>query len=232
MRIVKPSVKMEWVTPDALGQIERAGRTCYRSEAKGDQAGFIRKRIREGHESILEHAVVSFRMVCDRGIMAEARTHRIASFSVESTRWCNYSKEKYGGEILVIEPLGMTPQMREIWYRNATMCEADYMAMLAAGATPQVARSVLSFSLASEFVVTTNFREWRHILALRTSNAAHPQMRELMGFTMDWFVENYPVIVEDILEPKAPKVFIEATLPRKCWFQKVGGKLLSLLKRR
>lgn len=134
------------------------------------------------HESVIEHASMSVRFICDRGVTHELVRHRLCAFSQESTRYCNYSKAKFGNEITVIEPCFWRddPDAMQRWQLMCEQAEATYLSMLDAGASPQEARSVLPNSLKTEIVCTANLREWRHIFRLRTSNRAHPQMREVM----------------------------------------------------
>lgn len=198
MKIVNQSAELLWATPDAEQEIEAAGRTCYKSEDKitPDSAPkFIEMVCKRQHESVLEHAVASFRIVCDRGVSHEIVRHRICSISQESTRYVNYSKGKFGGEITVIEPPGMTGDQGVAWETAMTTCESEYFSMLNSGASPQIARSVLPNSLKTELVMTCNFREWKHFLRLRESPAAHPQMREVAA------------IIGSILREKFPSVF-------------------------
>lgn len=200
MKIIKPSVELLWITPNAEQMIERAGRVCYRSEDRIDEGSaerFIETICKNQHESVLEHASASFRMTCDRGVMAELTRHRLASFSVESTRYCNYSKDKFGGELSFIRPaaLGSASEASD-WEEAMTCAENSYSLLIVKGIKPEIARSVLPMSLATSLVMTANFREWRHILRLRTAKSAHPQMRELM------------TMVEAELVAEAPSVFV------------------------
>ena len=175
-KIVKPSVTLEWMTPDPLAVIERAGRTCYQSEPKGDPEDFVRMIMKRGHDSVLEHVTLSFRIVCDRGVTHELVRHRIMAYSQESTRYC-----RYGDGIQVIEPPNLTAEQFTQW--NSAIMAADrvYTTLLDMKVSPQIARSVLPTCLKTEIVATGNLREWRHVLSLRMSKAAHPQMREIMG---------------------------------------------------
>jgi thymidylate synthase, flavin-dependent len=189
-----------------LKSIERAGRTCYKSEDKitDDSAEkFVQMLIDKGHESVLEHEKISILFVCDRGVSHEIVRHRIASFSQESTRYCNYGKKEDG--ITFIIPSLLTengddcPSDDEIvWKRAMSVCEKSYLELLQLGWTPQQARSVLPNSLKTEIVVTANLREWRLIFKQRTSKAAHPQMRELMCPLLDELKKTIPVIFNDI----------------------------------
>jgi thymidylate synthase (FAD) len=144
---------------------------------------FISMVIQNGHESVLEHAVAGFSIVTDRGVTHEIVRHRLASYSQESTRYCNYGKDQFERSIAVIEPPGLTDGLDtsnfDAWQSSMEGVEHIYLEMLDRGVTPQIARSVLPNSLKSEIGMTANFREWRHFLRLRTSLKAHPQMREV-----------------------------------------------------
>jgi thymidylate synthase (FAD) len=200
MRIVEQGFSFEGPVNglEMLERIERAGRTCYKSEAKitaGSAIDFVRMLLKRGHESVLEHEKVTVRIVCDRGVSHEIVRHRIASYSQESTRYCNYGKT---GGIAVIEPsleLGSTWRQ---WHDTMQTCENTYLAMLKAGISPQIARSVLPQALKTELVMTANLREWRHFFRLRTSKAAHPQMRALATGMLEAFRREIPVVFEDI----------------------------------
>lgn len=202
MKIVKPSVKLEWSTPKALKVIEKAGRTCYKSESKitpESSEKFVRGVIKNGHESVLEHACASFRFVVDRGVSHEMVRHRIASFSQESTRYCNYTKDKFNNHIRLIHPKGLTKSQIKRRNQHFMAVQALYELEIAEGIKPQIARGILPNALRTEIVMTCNFREWRKVLSLRTVYAAHPQIVEVMRIVLQWFRKNYPVIVEDLL---------------------------------
>jgi thymidylate synthase (FAD) len=205
MKIIKPSHTVE--TPlngdYILKHIERAGRTCYKSEhaiTPDSAEKFVANIIKRGHESVLEHFSFTVRFVCDRGVSHELVRHRLASFSQESTRYANYSDERFGTEITVIEPcfLGRDTCGYSTWKASCEAAEASYFRMLEWGCTPQEARSVLPNSLKTEVVVTANLREWRHILRLRTSRAAHPQIREIMVPLLKELREIIPAVFDDI----------------------------------
>lgn len=150
----------------------------------------------------LVHEDVSVRFVCDRGISHEIVRHRDASYCQESTRYCNYTKEKFGNEITVIQPCFFEKGSREyfIWERNMERCEKAYFDLLDCGCTPQQARDVLPNSLKTEIVMTANIREWRHFLKLRCSQAAHPQMVEVACKVLTEFHLKIPVLFDDIWE--------------------------------
>lgn len=203
MKIVKPSVELIWITPNPEHQIELAGRTCYKSEDKitADSAReFCRRMRKSGHHAMLEHACASFRIITDRGITHEIVRHRLASYAQESTRYCNYSKDKFGNECSFIEPPNMTLAQRNHWEASCMECEDGYNEMLSFGASPQIARSVLPNCLKTELVMTANLREFRHFITLRGSKAAHPQIRPIALAIWDILMNHAPSIFED-LEP-------------------------------
>ena len=186
-----------------LKKIEKAGRTCYKSEDKLSELSyneFILAIIRMGHESVFEHEKITVRIICDRGISHEIVRHRIGSYSQESTRYCNYSNSKFSKEITCIKPSFWkdSEENMQIWRQSMIDSEKAYFLLIESGATPQEARSVLPNSLKTEIVVTYNLREWRHFLILRTSEKAHPQMRELALEICKQFRELIPVIFDDI----------------------------------
>lgn len=205
MRIIDPSFKFEHL-PEAEYihlLLERAARTCYKSEDKiapQSAKSLINRILRVKHESVLEHAAISVRIICDRGISHEIVRHRLASFSQESTRYANYSKEKFDSEITVIRPFFWEEGSTKYswWRESCEKAEDIYISMLMDGATPQEARTVLPNSLKTEIVVTANIREWRHILTLRCDAAAHPQMRQVMIPIADRLAKWSPVLFNDI----------------------------------
>lgn len=204
MKTVQPAVLLEAYTPQAQGVIECAGRTCYRSEGKAgpDTAGpFVRMLIRRGHESVLEHASATLRFVCDRGVSHELVRHRLASFSQESTRYCDYAK---ADGIEFIEPPGLTGGVRDTWRHAVTSAEHRYRELRSLGVPPEIARSVLPTALRTEIVVTANFREWRTILKQRCAPQAHPQMREVMLLARDLLYAVAPDVFADLVEGAAP----------------------------
>jgi thymidylate synthase (FAD) len=167
-----------------LKRLELAGRTAYKSEDKitpDSATKFIEMIVKRGHLSVIEHASMSVKFIFDRGISHEMVRHRLASFTQESTRYCNYSKKNEDGGLNILDiKEHMTPEQYEIWLDTMFFLESQYKTLLNAGAPPQIARSVLPNSLKTEIVVTANLREWKEILRQRTSVAAHPQIREVM----------------------------------------------------
>lgn len=195
---------------ELLEKVERAGRVCYKSESKiseGSAEKFISSLLSRGHESVIEHAIISVKITCDRGVTHELVRHRIASYSQESTRYCNYSKNKYGNQITCIDistgfKYDLTNevdlQKYNIWIEAMNNAENSYFALLNLGASPQEARSVLPNSLKTDIVTTMNIRSWRNFFKLRTSAAAHPQMREIASMLLNDFVNRYPVFFSDL----------------------------------
>lgn len=205
MRIIQPYFEILGdPNPSAmLRNLESFGRVCYKSEGnitEESAAPFIRKLLKSGHESVIEHEKLSVRIVCDRGVTHELVRHRIASYSQESTRYCNYSQNKFGNELTFIRPCFWPDdsQAYSIWKAQMQTVEACYLALIDAGAAPEQARSVLPNSLKTEIIVTMNLREWRHFFRLRTSNRAHPQMREIAIPLLQRMREILPPIFEDI----------------------------------
>lgn len=212
MQIIHPYTQT--LTPidgnEILKKIERCGRVSYKSEDKINSNleipsswNFVSKIIKNGHESVLEHESISVLFVVDRGVSHEIVRHRIAAYTQESTRYCNYSNDRFGGEITVIKPLFLmeeTPAFN-IWRRCCEKAEATYFELLDMGLIPQEARSVLPNSLKTEIVATYNLREWRHFFKLRTARAAHPQMREVTIPLLQSFKDQIPIVFDDIEIP-------------------------------
>lgn len=203
MKIVEPHVQI--LTPIdrdfVYKHIESCGRTCYKSTPTDTSAEkFIRGIIKSGHESVLEHFSFSVKMLCDVGVYKDLTRHRHASFSIESTRFCNYSKDKFGKEITFIQPCNMYYKSPEfgIWADAMQYIEDSYNSMAAMGATADQLRMLLPHSTAAEVCMTANIREWRHILKLRTAKAVHPAVRQIMLQLLKQLKELIPVFFEDI----------------------------------
>lgn len=215
MIIQKPAVEVLSTEryEDMLRRVERIGRVCYKSEDRieeGSAEKFIRGIIRRGHESVIEHGSITVKFICDRGVTHEIVRHRIASYSQESTRYCNYVKEKFGSQITCIDlATGFRYDLDdetdrkkyEVWQKAMENAERSYFQMIELGATPQEARSVLPNSLKTEIVMTMNLREWRHFFRLRTSRRAHPQIAEIASALLEEFASRYPVFFGDLLGP-------------------------------
>lgn len=185
--------------PIMLDHVERAGRTCYQSFDKikeGSAESFIRGIINNGHESVLEHASITVRITTDRGVTHEIVRHRLASYSQESTRYCNYGKK----EIEFVKPVQIKHGTEEykLWRSACEDSEMFYNELIRRGTTPQNARSVLNNSLKTELVMTANIREWRHFFKLRTSVAAHPDIRAVARIILMMFIARFGVFFEDL----------------------------------
>lgn len=200
-----------------LQHIEKIGRVCYKSEDRITEDGesakkFVGMLIKNGHEAMIEHSSLSVKFTVDRGVSHELVRHRIASFAQESTRYCNYANNKFGGECTYID---ITPGMHldtkmsnmseeelnavyEEWVLAMEDAEKHYMRMLELGATPQIARSVLPNSTKTEITITANYREWRNFFKLRVPKTAHPQMREVTIELLKELKTRVPVIFDDI----------------------------------
>ena len=200
-----------------LKHIEKIARTCYKSEDLiNDESAekMIKKLIKLNHLAMIEHASVSVLFTCDRGVTHEIVRHRVASYAQESTRYVNYSKDKFGNEIGYIDIAGgiaLDTKMKDLpvetidaiiseWHQACIDAEKHYMKMLELGATPQIARSVLNNSTKSDINVTMNLREWRHFFELRCDTPAHPQMRELVIPLLKEMGEVIPIVFDDLVE--------------------------------
>ena len=205
MKIIKPY--HEIVTPingeEILKHIEACGRVCYKSEHKiteDSHLAFVRNIVKRGHMAVLEHYSITVKFVCDRGVSPEIVRHRMASYCQESTRYCNYSKDDFCGEITVIKPTFLaenSPAWR-VWVDACEFAESRYFMLLNIGLLPQEARAVLPNSLKTEVNMTANLREWRHFFKLRTSIAAHPQIREIAIPLLEEFKREIPIVFDDI----------------------------------
>ena len=204
---------------DELKHIEKIGRVCYKSEGKITKDGesakkFVKMLIDSGHEAMIEHSSLSVRFTVDRGVSHELVRHRIASFAQESTRYVNYSLDKFGNEINVInirDGIDLDNKMKNMdssiidailreWFSAMKDAEKHYMKMIELGATPQIARSVLPNSTKTEITITTNYREWRNFFKLRVPATAHPQMREVTIPLLKELKNRLPIIFDDIKE--------------------------------
>ena len=204
---------------EELKHIEKIGRVCYKSEGKITEDGesakkFVNMLIDRGHEAMIEHSSLSVKFVVDRGVSHELVRHRIASFAQESTRYVNYSLEKFGNEINVIDirdGINLDNKMKNMdsdtisaimgeWCLAMEDAEKHYMKMIELGATPQIARSVLPNSTKTEITITANYREWRNFFKLRVPNTAHPQMREVTIPLLKELKRRLPIIFDDIEE--------------------------------
>jgi len=194
-----------------LKNIERAARTCYKSESlitdDGESAKKIcKKLVNLGHTAMLEFGGnIHVKIICNRGLSHELVRHRLCSYAQESTRYCDYSKDKHGNEITVVLPLEFElPYTNKldieyaIWKEAMINAEKSYFKLRSYKLSPQIARGVLPIDIKTEINISTNPTEWRHIFKLRTSEAAHPQIRSIMVSLLKDFKEKIPIIFDDI----------------------------------
>lgn len=205
MNIINPYFEIidDFDGNEMIKKIEKIARVCYKSEYKitEDSAkSFIKKIVERGHESVIEHEKVSVKVICDRGVTHEIVRHRIASYSQESTRYCNYCHDKFGNELTFIRPFFWKEdnECYQMWLEAMEMIENKYIQLIRAGASPQEARSILPNSLKTEIVVTMNLREWRHFFRLRTGKNAHPQMQQIAIPILEEFRKRIPILFDDI----------------------------------
>ena len=202
MKIVQQS--HEWITPlnrdVTLKRIEQIARTCYQSEGAikpGSDAKIVAMLCKNHHYAMIEHISLSCKFITDRGVANEIVRHRIGSYAQESTRYCNYNKDKFDNQITVIDH-GYTGDLHACWLEAVDDAETSYQIMIAKGATPEQARDVLPLCLKTEIVCTWNLREWHEVLRLRTAKDAHPAIRALMIPVLHELHEVYPEIFNDI----------------------------------
>ncbi len=209
MKIIEPYyiIEDEIDAQKMMRTIERAGRTCYKSEhniSDGSAEKFISNIIKRGHESVIEHEKITVRFICDRGVTHEIVRHRLASYSQESTRYCNYANDKFGNELTFINPCFWNENQEEdrakmeLWKKSMQNIENEYNELIALGAKPEEARSILPNSLKTEIVVTMNLRSWRNFFKLRTAPAAHPQIRQIASALLTELKEKLPVVFGDL----------------------------------
>lgn len=205
MRIVEP--KVEILTPidgqAILKHIEQVGRVCYKSEDHIDEGSadkFVAVIIKSGHEAVIEHFNITVKFTTDRGISHEIVRHRLASYAQESSRYVNYSKDKFGNEISVIKPSEIEEGTTACknWKTAMKIAEIAYLALIENGCKAQTARAVLPTCTKTELVMTANLREWRHFIKLRGSAAAHPDIRILARDLLAQLQARIPVVFDDL----------------------------------
>ena len=204
MKIIEPLIEVEKFDGiKIMKNIERACRTCYRSEGLITEDSYkklLKNCINRGHESVLEHEKITIRMICDIGVYKDLTRHRFGSFSIESTRYCNYGKDKFENEIKFIKPCNIdeSSELYSNWIEAISFIEKKYIAMSNNGATPDQMRMILPHSTAAEVTMTANIREWRHILTLRCSQAAHPSIQQILIPLLLKFKSTMPELFDSI----------------------------------
>lgn len=186
MEIIEPWIEIEpFNGVDIMKKIEKACRTCYRSEGSITEDSYknlLKNCINRGHESVLEHEKITVRMQCSINTYKDLTRHRAGTaFSIESTRYCRYNRDKFGNNIKFINPVYITDENNyAAWRECMKNIETYYMVMANNGARPDECRTLLPHSVAAEVVMTCNIREWKHVLELRCSKMVHPEIRQLL----------------------------------------------------
>ena len=204
MKIIEPKIEIENANYNQIMKnLERACRTCYRSEDKITEESYktlLKNCINRGHESILEHEKITIRMTCDIGVYKDLTRHRHASFSIESTRYCNYGKDKFDNQIKFIKPVNIEKgtEIYTEWEKSLEEIEKHYKKMVELGATPDQMRMILPHSTAALVTMTANIREWKHIFSLRCTKHAHPAVEQVMIPLLLHFKKHMPEIFENI----------------------------------
>lgn len=184
MKIIEHSVEFITATPDIGKVIELGARNCYKSEDKmgeGTDEKLFNQIVKQNHHgSVAEHGVITVRIITDRTCLAQITRHRMFSYSVESQRYCNYSKDKFGREVTFVRPIAFQPDgysnAYQLWKDSCECVEDDYFDLLEV-TTPEFARSVLNNSVKTEIVMTGNVRSWRNFFELRTSTHAQKDIQ-------------------------------------------------------
>lgn len=205
MKIIEPrhDILTNIEALDILQHIELCGRICYKSEGKitdDSYRPFMNVILTRKHESVLEHFSISVKFITDRAVTHEIVRHRLAAYSQESQRYCNYSQDKYGNDVTFIKPNWCEEGSLQysMWKNSCETSEKIYLDLLKLGVKPENARSVLPNSTKTEIVMTANLREWRHVFKLRTSKQAHPDMQALMKPLLAELQEKIPLVFDDI----------------------------------
>ena len=180
-------------TPEEL--LEHAGRVCYRSESQGDSGRFLQARIREGHESIVEHASLTFEIggisrVCSHQLVR----HRIASYSQESQRYVNLSNPEF-----VMPPsIAQIPESVRIWDDLVERMRDTYQSLRRLGIKKEDSRFLLPNATATRIVVTMNFRELLHFFRVRCDRAAQWEIRALAKEMLKPAYQVAPSVFQDL----------------------------------
>lgn len=196
---------------------------CYRKNIDDLEAQeieeFVQKRIKMGHESVIEHASFSAMILTNRGVTHELVRHRLASFTQESTRFTNYEKTDNGVSFIIPPKLRVhvragewtlqdvedfrlradVPEETMDWVYDMFMAEHSYMRALSRGWAPEEARCYLNNATATRILMTANMREWRHVFNLRfkgITGRPHPEIKEVIGTLYDAAVQRYPIFFE------------------------------------
>lgn len=208
MRLIKP--KVEILTPingdEIIKTIASVARTCYKSEAnstKEKDEALVKRLIESKHEAMIEFADITAKFICSRAISHELVRHRLCSFSQESQRYCNYSKDKFNHEVLFIIPSWLDEQnsiKRNLFIKSLQEAEHNYFVLTVEGCSAQEARDILPNATKTEINMKANLREWRHFFKLRCDSAAHPDIRILALDLLKQFHDRIPIIFDDLYD--------------------------------
>lgn len=206
MKIVSPSVQI--LTPlngeQILRHIENCGRTCYQSyENKNEESHkkMIAMLIKSGHESVLEHFSITVKILTNVSCYKDITRHRAGTaFSIESTRFCSYNKDKFGNELKFLKPVNIQEGTDEytVWQNCMQNIEDSYKEMANLDCKPDQLRMILPHSIAAEVCMTANLRAWRHIFKMRCAKAAHPDVQVVMKMILKEFHDKIPVVFDDL----------------------------------
>ena len=222
MKLIRPSVEIPENIDGVqiLKTLEKVARTCYKSEDKiTEDDNSARKLIgtimQVHHESILEFVDITVKFTCSRVTSQSIVRHRLGSYAQESTRYCNYSKDKFDNQLTFIIPQWSMLSQGEytvddvlenaeprdcIFLENCKNAELTYNRLVKVGCRAEEARDVLPLSVKTEINVKYNLREWRHFFELRCSSKAHPEIRLLARTLLKRFHEEIPLIFDDLYE--------------------------------
>jgi len=206
LKIIDQSWHFEQKPQNVMETLERAARTCYKSEDKiadGSAEKLIAALIKNGHHSVLEHVNISVRIITDRAVTHELVRHRIGvAYSQESQRFIKYDEVEFVRQQGIPEYYedGIRTEVYNRWLNAVIDAEYEYRKLIDHGVHQQVARSVLPNCTKTEIFTTANAREWRHIFKLRCSKKAHPQIRALMLDMLKEFAQEWPVLFNDIAD--------------------------------
>lgn len=220
MKLVRPSVEiLDNINEDeVLKRLESVTRTCYKSEDKITESTDSAKKLlgtimQVHHESILEFFDITVKFTCSRGCANEIVRHRLGSYTQESTRYCNYSKDKFGNQLTFIIP--QWSRLKECEYdadsvldiedlrefdfaATLSLIEVQYNALAKCGLRAEEARDILPLCTKTEINVKYNIREWRHFFELRCSSKAHPEIRLLARTLLKSFHDKLPLLFDDL----------------------------------
>lgn len=208
MKLVKPKVEVldKLNGTEILKRIEKIARTCYKSEDKiseddSSARKLVTNLINSKHEAMLEFVDVTVKFTCSRSIAQEITRHRLASFAMESQRYCAYNKDKFGNEVTFVLPSWVNDnESTELFIQTLKNAELTYFELLNKGLKAQESREVLPNATKTELNMKANLREWRHFFNLRCSQAAHPDIRVLALDLLKQFHEVIPIIFDDLYD--------------------------------